>query len=64
MWNNCIGLCTDGARSMSGHKSGFRALFNPFPASFPLMGRSKKLPFFNGYLKLEYFAGLVICIHV
>ena len=25
MWNNCIGLCTDGARSMSGHKTGLQA---------------------------------------
>ena len=26
MWNNCIGLCTDGARSMSGHKTGLQGL--------------------------------------
>ena len=26
IWNNCIGLCTDGARSMSGHKASFQAL--------------------------------------
>lgn len=25
-WNNCIGLCTDGAHSMSGHKAGLQAL--------------------------------------
>lgn len=25
-WNNCIGLCTDGAQSMSGHKAGLQAL--------------------------------------
>ena len=26
MWNNCIGLCTEGARSMSGRKAGLQAL--------------------------------------
>ena len=26
MWSNCVGLCTDGARSMSGHKAGLQAL--------------------------------------
>ena len=26
MWNDCIGLCTDGARPMSGHKAGLQAL--------------------------------------
>ena len=26
MWSNCDGLCTDGARSMSGHKAGLQAL--------------------------------------
>ncbi|XP_077291335.1 zinc finger BED domain-containing protein 5-like [Arctopsyche grandis] len=25
-WNNCVGLCTDGAHSMSGHKAGLQAL--------------------------------------
>lgn len=25
-WTNCIGLCTDGAQSMSGHKAGLQAL--------------------------------------
>ncbi|XP_042896432.1 protein FAM200A-like [Parasteatoda tepidariorum] len=24
MWNNCIGLCTDGAQSMTGHKTGLQ----------------------------------------
>lgn len=24
MWNNCIGLCTDGAQSMAGHKTGIK----------------------------------------
>ena len=26
MWNNCTGLCTEDARSMSAHKAGFQAL--------------------------------------
>ena len=26
MWNNCIGLCTDGARSVSRHKAGLQVL--------------------------------------
>lgn len=25
-WNDCIGICTDGAQSMSGHKTGLQAL--------------------------------------
>lgn len=26
MWNNCIGLCNDGAQSMAGHKTGLQTL--------------------------------------
>ena len=26
MWNNCIGLCTDGAQSMAGHKTDLQTL--------------------------------------